>query len=452
MDLSESDDSTGGDHNDDYQHHDHREQYREEDHYLTEEKAEDDRSDFAMNHRHPHHDLLEDMETEETASDSVDSCDRRISRAARSLLVRPLRSILASAKKFYKDDLEEMDNLESATVWKLLEYSLAPHAYAGQKCPLLPSLDVLRREEEHSIVLLPPPKSTSSRLGISIRSAMYQLNKRAWWRNAWYQCGFCGKLFNSRYYLDRHLETHHANKTQHEQQPHRDDKNTMICPATTWCKGLPFCSQHALEIEPYYGKGSNGLSYQDRNYIKRQLEQAMQDETAHRDEATMDRTKQQCIQMIQDCFGGESQQQSSPSVSLQAYIHQHLEQSLCQPISCPDRLHQLFFAASSQSNDAAAMMMQHVHEWHDEWEDYYDQHHTVGRLGMAMLLGLVLWYTWYMWQVNTNDSTYKWLRRKDPKGTRLLQKRSTSTWKTARKKLWGTSTTSSKRSTKAKGQ
>jgi hypothetical protein len=372
-------------------------------------------------------------------------CDRRISRAARSLLVRHLRSILMSATKKYKMDASSNDmDLESATVWQLLEYSLAPQAYSSDsKCPLLPSRDSLRHDEEHSLVLLPPPRNTASRLGISIRSALFRIPKTSWWKTPAYQCGFCGKLFISRFYLDRHLDAHHSNATTSQQ------KQSMICPAVSWCPGLTSCAQHALEIEPYYGPGSGQWSHQDRNEVKRHLEAQVRGLSPHCDEAVMQQTKRRCSEMMQECFG-----ETSATEMRQAYIHQHLQQSLCQPISCPDRLHQLFFAATAHSNQAAAMMMQHVHEWHDEWEDYYAHHHTLGMLGMALIIGILWWYASYLWHASTNYcGSYRWMRQKDPKGTRLLKKRSSSSLSQfAKKKLLGSFSSSSKRASKTKRQ
>jgi hypothetical protein len=368
-------------------------------------------------------------------------CDRRISRAARSLLARHLRSILMSATKKHQQDTSNDVDLEVATVWQLLEYSLVPRAdFFDSKCPLLPSRDRLRHDEEHSLVLLPPPRNTASRLGISIRSALSNIPKRSWWKTPVYQCGFCGKLFSSRFYLDQHLDTHHSNAA--SQQP-----PSMICPAVSWCPGLPSCSQHALEIEPYYGPGSGKWSHQDRNEVKRHLEAQETGLSPHCDEAVMQQTKRRCFEMMQECFG-----ESAGTEKRQAYIHQHLQQSLCQPISCPDRLHQLFYAATAHSNQAAAMMMQHVHEWHDEWEDYYAHHHTLGRVGVALVFGILCWYASYLFHASTNSGSYKWMRQKDPKGTRLLKKRSSSSLSQLAKKKFDSFSSTSRRANKTKSQ
>ena len=156
---------------------------------------------------------------------------------------------------------------------------------------------------------------------------------------------------------------------------------------------------------------------------------------------------------MRDCFAASSLDvQDEKKNARQHYIHQRLTQSLCEPISCPDQLHQLFFAATAQSNQASSMMMQNIHEWHDEWDSYYAQHHTMSRFGLVLLIGIGLCYSRYLWKTINSNGSYKWLRQKDPKGTRLLQKRSgTSTiLKTARKKVLGSST--SMRDNKMKNQ
>ena len=361
-----------------------------------------------------------------------DSCDRRMSRAARSFLFRHLNAILSKTRK-----RDPNDSIETS-IWELLDQSLA-EKHDHKKCPLLPSRDLLRFHEENSIVLLPPPKKGSSRIGMSIRSGFYSLAKRKWQASPWFQCAICGKMFASRFYLDRHLDQHHAQQFQQD-HGHNDNQQLQsnvdggsggdwICPATAWCPALPSCSQKALELEPYYGPGSGGLS-SDRYDVHRQLWKEAYPELydAQCDEEIMKQSRRRCYQMIRNCFLSDDNNNNSER---QIDLHRKLEEGLCESISCPDRLHQLFFAATAESNEAAAMMMKTMHEWREDWDDYYEQHHSLGQSGVALLLGLALWYTRQLWKavLHRGDASYlnSRLTRKKQKGTRLLQKRSPTT-------------------------
>lgn len=368
------------------------------------------------------------------------TCDRRLSRAARSLLIRHLQSILSLV--YPDDNYNDGISISTTSVWQLLERSLAPHAYSitsnknggnsNHKCPLIPSKDMLRHHEEQSILLQPPPPKASSRHGISIRSSLYKLSKRAWQDNTLYRCGLCGKMFSSQYYLDQHLEHQHSHQLLSDQNNNNNENNDnnlemLICPATEWCPGLPSCAQRALELEPYYGTGSGGLGNYDRHAVHRSLWKEAHPELYDTacDEDQMRAQKYKCQQMMRDCFSSvEDGDDTTGEHQRQREIHRQLEQSLCDPISCPDRLHQLFFAATAKSNDATAMMMKHMHEWQDDWEGYYYQHHGLGRTGMALLVILGIWYGGYLYQTNNRNGS-KWLRHSNhnnKKGSRLLQK------------------------------
>ena len=421
------------------------------------------------------------------ATAAAHACDRRLSRAARSLLVRPLRSILSTLASADSNEAAaaatadgSVTPISTASVWELLERSLAPSAYNinnnnnKHQCPLIPSRDVLRYHEEQSIVWLPPPSKASSRIGMSIRSALYQQTKRSWQATAWYQCGLCGKMFSSRYYLDQHFDQHHPypppppldaspiTSIPNSSSSISSNDSHWICPATSWCPGLPSCSHHALEVEPYYGPGSAGRGAYDRATVHRSLwhQVAHHDESAFFcDDDQMRAQKYVCQQLMRDCFApvvsSDNDNNDNDNTNNiiteqhQATIHRLLEQSLCEPISCPDRLHQLFYAAAAtttaSSNDAAALMMKHVHEWQDEWQDYYDAHHGRGRLGIGLLVVLGLGYAVHLWRTYYSQQqrgSSQWLRHsKHKQGSRLLQKKgsqSSSNNKASASSLLGT--------------
>mgnify|MGYP005849406849 CR=1 FL=1 len=364
------------------------------------------------------------------ASTTTNGCDHRLSRAARALLERHLRSILALKEG---SNIYDEQSIDSATIWELLEMALVPSA-AANNCPLLPSKDMLRWHEEQSTVLLPPPSKGTSRMGVSLRSALAKQPKRIWQKIPWYQCALCGKMFSSRFYLDQHLDQTHTSTTEISAGA---GEMGDICPAIAWCPALPFCAHQALEAEPYYGPGSNGLSPDDRFDVHRALWQQAHPELGESpcDENEMQQSQQQCYQMMEHCF--------SETIE----IRQRLEQSICDRISCPDRLHQLFFAASASSNEAAAMMMKDVHEWQDEWSDYYAEHHEIGWMGAVLLVALTCGYLWYFINTarqNQGGANKTLRRRKDPKGTRLLHKNSNTSFLASTKKGLGFSDPKSK--------
>ena len=134
-----------------------------------------------------------------------------------------------------------------------------------------------------------------------------------------------------------------------------------------------------LELEPHCGPRSGGLSSQDRCDVHRQLWKDAHPELcdAQCDEEIMEQTRRRCYQMTHNCFLSDDKNNNSER---QIDLHRKLEESLCEPMSCPDQLHQLFFAAPAELNEAAAMMMKTIHAGREDWDDCCDQHHSLGQL------------------------------------------------------------------------
>lgn len=347
-------------------------------------------------------------------------CDRRLSRAARSLLLRHLRSAVPTS-------------VDKHNVWQLLERLLSPDAYFKDQCPLIPLKDILRCHEEQSVVLLPPPQKATCRVGISIRSALYKQSKQAWQTHAWHQCGLCGKMFSSKFYLDQHLDNHHASTINSVAcgtagfGRENGSEIDFICPATTWCSALPSCNQQALELEPFYGPGSGGLGEYDRYIAHRSLLWSEVDEVREGeracDEEEMQAKKYRCQRMIMQCFSSSSTDDTRAYEHSQGDLHRLLEQSLCNSISCPGRLHRLFIAGTDKSSRAASVVIKRAHEWQGDWKGYYDEHHRMGCMGFFLLLLLGIWYGSCLWQTCRCGCDPRWLlhsRRR--RGNRLLQR------------------------------
>ncbi|CAJ1957316.1 unnamed protein product [Cylindrotheca closterium] len=178
------------------------------------------------------------------------SCDRRLSRAARKLVHQHLLQVIQAENKIlYHGFLDHSD------VWVLLEHWLHANGRRMDHCPLNPSLDAYRIDEEHSLVVDSPTKVAGAYPTFVAQQRAKRKGKRIW-----FECGYNGKTFSSRYYLDAHLDKHH-----------RLEEFSTFCPALDWCRavGLSNCHATALEDEPYYGQGSDGWG-DDGNLLKHQ--------------------------------------------------------------------------------------------------------------------------------------------------------------------------------------
>lgn len=245
-------------------------------------------------------------------------CDRRLSRAARQVLEEQLVPLLEHWLEETGQKLPQLPTtklidhnkpprlpttLAPTYLWDLLELTAS-----AASCPLHPSRDVHHHVEMHSMMAeARAPK-------LAPRNTYGQ----------WFHCGICGKVFGTRYYLDRH---------QHLQHGESSKENEKACLATAVCDALGGCDRMAtVDLEPYYGLGSGGPQGDHALSIQRAW--------AARDMEPCDETKVQsqmkpaCRKLMQDCFSS-SQSAGSSSKSLQ----KQLEESLCEPLSCHTLLH-----------------------------------------------------------------------------------------------------------------
>jgi hypothetical protein len=169
----------------------------------------------------------------------ADTCDRRLSRAARKLVHRHLLRILEA-----EDSNVSYDFLDQNDVWGLLEHWLHGSGQNRYECPLIPSLDIYRVDEEHSLEVEAPSKMHGA-----YPTFVSQQRPKSSRPRTWFQCAYCGKTFISRFYLDIHLHN-----------THRLEETSTFCPASDWCRAVGFANCHkvALEDEPYYDRGSDG--------------------------------------------------------------------------------------------------------------------------------------------------------------------------------------------------
>jgi hypothetical protein len=333
-------------------------------------------------------------------------CDHRLSRAAVHILREHLEPIL-------RDHLN-LDPLDSpaaerpkTTLWSMLQ---AVNASLNGNCSLYnlgaavvtsSYTDWLDPERVGSAV----PASTiasrrfSSRLALPhlvfLQSGRKKQQQGGFGHSRppqYYQCALCGKVFTTRYYLDRHLDAHHLH----------EDSSSYIC-AADWCPlflSMQRCHDVALELEPYYGPGSGehsgssnpgsagggGFKVKHR-WFQRAHSVPCQDDV-------MARTRLRCENVIRDCFLSSS----NPVVS------QYLERFLCKTLSCHHRLHLLFqLVAGDRGRDFSRhdrRALSQTTSWMIDpasppWTelDAWRHHRGVGTLGVIVFVVLLAMYS-----------------------------------------------------------
>jgi hypothetical protein len=460
------------------------------------------------NNENQHRRYKDEKTAPRTANQIRASCDRRLSRAAREIVKQKL---LQAVRLFDKDDPTKAKRMITTTtsstaekmgdwstsgsghthpalawqdilssdnpaaqfsVWKLLESVSANHSNNGTKddstsssCPLDAQRDVFRRDEEHISII------KADLQGYRNVDTPTANRRHVNSQHDWYQCTLCGKIFSSRFYLDRHLEAHHPLVVETAEllpkeggnssnSHHNDDGSFWICPATDWCGiflSMSACHEMALVLEPHYGPGSSspGQRRGQHGVVVHGVERRLWREAHERPCTTsgMQAATTSCRNTIQSCFPQQpsendndenSSELDSSNVNTAALllatrqrwrIGQVLDKSLCSTLSCPDRLHRLFF----QTKTGGDLVMRHVHEWQDEWIYWNEDHHEVGWIGVILLLSLAVWYANALLQylplrVLPRATLPSYFRRdgnnrKVPKaqGSRLLRKSPTKT-------------------------
>lgn len=288
------------------------------------------------------------------SEDSSASCDRRLGRAARAQIRRRVLQAVSS-----KDDLDGSVLLqqEELDVWMLLDQWLGK---APPSCPLLPNNDLLRQDEEQSLKVKAPSKNLNLAYPTHVLQQRRQSSPLR--PQEWYQCGYCGKTFATRFYLDLHMDEHH--------QYHSTDDN-LVCPAE-WCRvvGLANCHQQALEDEPFYDRGSGGWG-EDRKLVQHKWKKV-----AHAASCNLESVQADCRSVLHSCG---------------------LSGDFCDSIICPT----------------------HHFVWMDHWRDTWlqeAQHHP-GMLGILIIVAIGIWvYTQVMPSVDFMSA------KPHLPGRRLLQK------------------------------
>jgi hypothetical protein len=280
-------------------------------------------------------------------SANASTCDHRLSRAAVHILREHLRPVLELQPRSSGEERRE----EAPSLWSLLQAANA--SLAGSSCPLLGAgpaanasddraewLDaerVARAVPASSVVAT--ARRSSGRLALPhevfLQSGRNNRHPTGGGRPPhFYRCALCGKVFTTRYYLDRHLDGRHRL---------HDEKflQKYVC-AADWCRhflSVERCRDAALVLEPYYGPGSGehgsgkipaaggaggfgGSAVARHRWFRRAHGAPCRDDV-------MARTRLRCEAAARGCFSG------NPLAS------QHLERDLCGTLSCHHRLHRL---------------------------------------------------------------------------------------------------------------
>ena len=213
-------------------------------------------------------------------------------------------------------------------------------------------------------------------------------------------CGICGKRFLSRFYLDYHVETKHANsskqgdglgngdvKGEGEEVFISSNRGMDICPGDNICErlgGRNICEKRALQDEPFYAPGIHDESSMYSQSIKRKFQKlAAHDKPC--DQRT--RTIQDCHEMFQTCFGSNDR-----------LVHD-LTSLLCDTQSCHHELHSSIFGSVLS-----------IHSGRDYWDSHHDNINSVGIFLILFIAGTILYY----WNT-LHRMMYKHLRRRKKK-------------------------------------
>ena len=300
-------------------------------------------------------------------------CDRRLSRAARSILVREVLPILrhhsaskrgSAVKRKRPTSIGGTSESEDATeLWEVLLEHLdsngggADNDGASQKaaaCLLDPRNDLFRYHEA----------SSHARVNPAHRGNPTQRNRYKGAKIV-YTCDICGKTFHTRYYLDNHMDNKHSASLEKSESSEdaslvggreaQEEEEKWICPATALCPalgGMTECERMALETEPFYGPGSAGIG-PDGPGVRMEWQRKLMEDSSSCNEDAMVESREQCRTLFGKCFGNNDE------------LLEEINEHVCDRLTCEDRLHGL---AGSLSDKLS------FHHLREEWNRHHYQH------------------------------------------------------------------------------
>lgn len=277
-------------------------------------------------------------------------CDRRLSRAARSILVHKTLPIL----KYYDGILDQSPTSSMSYTDKIDNYKTGILSLMNnpRTCLLNPNRDMYWHDENlHTTI----PNSRR-------KQQHFTKNRKI------HVCGLCGKKFISRYYLDYHVETKHKGEHVPRHTLHE------ICPAHEICSklGHDTCSKQALNDEPYYASGihsdndDNVKNNLHSQRVKRKYQKEIYAEPCSHRNANI----QACYTMVENCFEGNL-----------GLVHD-LKSLLCDSQSCYHQLHSIFNPIQS------------IHHGREHWDMHHDEMNSVGYPFIILTLAGGMYFIW----------------------------------------------------------
>lgn len=321
-------------------------------------------------------------------SASPQRCDKRRSRAARSILINTTMPILAQydpnqatpknspmsilppSSSVYSNNPNYNHDVMSSYKSLLLSLVNKPDT-----CILNPNRDILWKEED------------------TYRSSPSRINRR----QTLHRCGYCGKTFVSRYYLDLHTSTQHRDEVEallkvDEDSSHSHHQPGSICPANQWCRllGGSACDIGALQDEPYYAPGiqidsgrnsfamstsmntGSGANNHESNSIERRYKRDIYSHPCNETELILSR--EYCRDSISTCFVENDE------------LILELTEVLCSPSVQSCQRHMLLGGVSSAFRKGQNFRL----VWKEEWDRHHEEMNRLGGVLFTLFLTVFL--------------------------------------------------------------
>ena len=358
-------------------------------------------------------------------------CDRRLSRAARSLLMEKLQNGRSSgySSKSGRDEKDKEDENGHKIVWSLLERWMGERldtrtsgsipSARDDSCPLhQPERRDVYYDEESTISIVSPDEAFPGGKKYAMKAAFPIISTSAsspsqsplLSKGSWYKCGICGKVFSTRFYLDFHWETsEHCRRLRHslksaknnrqEGDPHGQLTSSSlsfnpICPATDWCPlvgGMSACHERALRDEPFYDRGvsTSSSTYSGRTVDDEglMLVRHKWSKIFHSIPCSVETIRHDCRSILKSC--GLLDDTSEKMFG---------EGTFCGKLSCPTQQGAWQYLQDETESFyhwyKSGFKSKESHDYHHEelWKNQESHHaNLLSSVGVAVLLGFVGW-------------------------------------------------------------
>ena len=248
-------------------------------------------------------------------------CDRRTSRAARTLVMNKTLPILLQQETNARSSLStSLSHHEQMKTYQEHIHKLMKNA---DTCILNPSRDMFWKEEFEYMT----------------QKYSRQITPKL------HKCGLHGKTFISRYYLDLHLNNSYDGTK---------DGSNKICPADEICKflGGKSCEREALSSEPFYAPGVHSPRMMnvygiDSQNVKRSYKKKLDRQPCNA--TALYESRQFCLEAVDHCFTGNND------------LIEKISETLCEEHTCHHHIHNLF----GDNTDVRELWYRHHDEMHE---------------------------------------------------------------------------------------